>query len=204
MIGYIEGILLQQSEDRLLVLAHQIGYEILVPPFVLDRLKHKKKNDIIALYIYYHQTERQPKPTLIGFNDEVEKEFFQMFITVEDVGPLKAMKALNISIRDIAAAIESKDTVFLEQLKGIGKRTAQKIVATLEGKMQRFIGSNEVPSHPQRMEDMIQQVQHVLVSQLGHKAQEAKQLVADALKRNKKISTPEELFDEIYRGEKTV
>ena len=80
MIGYLEGSLLKVSEDRILLLANQVGYEILLPAFVMNTVKSKPIGDKLSLYIYYQQTERQPKPVLIGFNLEAEKEFFQLFI----------------------------------------------------------------------------------------------------------------------------
>ena len=138
MIGYLEGRLLRLEEERILLLVHQVGYEILVPAFVRESLNAKQVGDELALYIYYHQTERQPKPVLIGFNLEAEKEFFQLFISVEAIGPLKAVKALTLPVRDIANAIESNDIGQLKQLKGIGPRTAQKMVATLQGKVSKF------------------------------------------------------------------
>jgi Holliday junction DNA helicase RuvA len=138
MIGYIEGRLLKIEEERILLLANQVGYEVLVPAFVRETLNSKQVGDEIALYIYYHQTDRQPKPVLIGFNLEAEKEFFQLFISVEAIGPLKAVKALSVSVRDIANAIETGDLGRLKQLKGIGARTAQKIIATLQGRASKF------------------------------------------------------------------
>ena len=138
MIGYLEGKLLKKEEERVLLLANQIGYEVLLPAIVMKSLQHKSVGDDISLYIFFQQTERQPKPVLIGFNLEVEKEFFQYFISVEAIGPLKAVKALNEPIREIATAIESGDLARLTALKGIGRRTAQKIIATLEGKMGKF------------------------------------------------------------------
>jgi Holliday junction DNA helicase RuvA len=138
MIGYLEGKLLRKEGDRILLLANQVGYEVLLPAIVMETFGAKKVGDDVSLYIYYQQTERQPKPVLIGFNLEVEKEFFQHFISVEDIGPLKAVKALNVPVRDIARAIESKDIPKLKQLKGIGDRTARKIIATLEGIMNKF------------------------------------------------------------------
>ena len=111
MIGYLEGKLLHREEDRILLLANQVGYEILVPVFIMKTLEGKKRGDKVALYIYYHQTERQPKPVLIGFNLEAEKEFFQYFISVEAIGPLKAAKALTVSIREIARAIEQTQLI---------------------------------------------------------------------------------------------
>ena len=202
MIGYLEGKLLKKGDDRILVLANQVGYEVLLPAFVMNTFRAKSVGDPVALYIYHQQTERQPKPVLIGFNLEVEKEFFQYFISVEAIGALKAVKALDFPVRDIARAIESKDVHKLKQLKGIGDRTARKIIATLEGKMDKFAlirksQKEEIPI----VEDFSQQVLSVLVDQLGYKIKEAKQMITDAMKRNSNISTPEELFEEVYREE---
>ncbi|MGD9022550.1 MAG: OB-fold domain-containing protein [Deltaproteobacteria bacterium] len=203
MIGYLEGKLLKKDEDRILLLNNQIGYEILLPASVRKTFHAKKVGDDVALYIYYHQTERQPKPTLIGFNLEVEREFFRHFISVEDIGPMKAVQALAVPVRDIARAIESRDAAFLKRLKGIGNRTAQKILATLEGKVAKFalIRQAEEPAEAVGSEDFIKQVEDVLSKQLGHTMKEAKELIRAALNRNKHIATPEELFEEVYRGE---
>ncbi len=202
MIGYLEGKLLRKGDDRILVLANQVGYEVLLPAFVMNTFRAKPVGDPVSLYIYHQQTERQPKPVLIGFNLEVEKEFFQYFISVEAIGALKAVKALDIPVRDIARAIESKNVQKLKQLKGIGDRTARKIIATLEGKMDKFAlirksQKEEIPI----IEDLSQQVLDVLVDQLGYKIKDAKQMITDAMKRNSNISTPEELFEEVYREE---
>jgi len=202
MIGYLEGKLLRKGDDRILVLANQVGYEVLLPAFVMNTFRAKSVGDPVSIYIYHQQTERQPKPVLIGFNLEVEKEFFQYFISVEAIGALKAVKALDIPVRDIARAIESKNVHKLKQLKGIGDRTARKIIATLEGKMDKFAlirksQKEEIPI----VEDLSQQVLDVLVVQLGYKIKDAKQMIANAMKRNSNISTPEELFEEVYREE---
>jgi Holliday junction DNA helicase RuvA len=204
MIGYIEGKILKREEERVLVLANQVGYEILLPAFVMEGLATKKVGDDIALYIFYQQTDRQPKPILIGFNLEAEKEFFQFFISVEDIGPLKAVKALSVPVREVARAIENRDVHSLTQLKGIGTRTAQKIIATLEGKMGKFAlirkaEKKEIPV----VEDFSEQVLQVLVHQLGHRTADARRMINGALKRNSAIRTPEELLEEVYRGEQT-
>ena len=204
MIGYLEGKLLKKEEDRVLILANQIGYEVLLPAVVMKSLQNQSVGGQISLYIFYHQTERQPKPVLIGFNLEVEREFFQYFISVEDIGPLKAVKALEISVKEIATAIESGEIGKLTQLKGIGRRTAQKIIATLGGKMGKFalIRPAEYQEQAPPVEDFLQQVLEVMVKQLGHKPADARQMVANAMKRNSSITSAEALFDEVYRGER--
>ena len=205
MIGYLEGKLLRIEGERILLLANQVGYEILLPAVIRESIDSKKIGEALALYIYYHQTERQPKPILIGFNLEVEREFFGHFISVEDIGPMKAVQALSEPVRDIARAIESRDMAYLKRLKGIGNRTAQKILATLEGKLAKFALIREVEKTEgaTQSEDFKEQVQDVLVKQLGHKAKEAREMITAALKRNTNITTAEELFEEVYRGETT-
>ena len=202
MIGYLEGKILKKEEDRVLVLANQIGYEVLLPAIVMKSLQNKNIGEEISLYIFFQQTERQPKPVLIGFNLEVEKEFFQHFISVEAIGPLKAVRALSIPVREIASAIESGEINKLTQLKGIGRRTAQKIIATLEGKMGKFalIRPDDYGEAPP-VEDFSKEVLDVMIKQLGHRPADARRMIDKALKRNRSITTAEELFDEVYRGE---
>jgi Holliday junction DNA helicase RuvA len=208
MIRYIEGRLLKKEEDRVVVLANGVGYEILLPAIVRKTFNPKKAGEdgeMVKLYIYYHQTERQPKPLLIGFNCEPEKEFFEKFIKVEDIGPPTAVKALVFPIPEIARAIEERDSKTLERLKGIGKRTADKIIATLQGKVGKFalMIEDQMPLEVEMM-DIKKQVEEVLVKDLGHKVSEAQKLVKEAMQRNPNIMTPEELFEEVYRGQKEV
>jgi holliday junction DNA helicase RuvA len=208
MIAYLEGTLFKLEEERLLLLTQQVGYEVLLPTFVRMRISDLKKGDPLSLYIYYHQTERQPKPVLIGFTSEAEKAFFQSFISVEAIGPLKAVKALDRPVTDIAAAIENNDLNLLKQLKGIGARTAQKIIATLGGKLTRFVGEEGTAAPPvaePAKDDALarrisEQVMAVLVSQLGYKQVEARQLVAAALETRPEISTAEALLDAVLRS----
>jgi len=204
LIGYLEGKILKKEENRILLLVNRIGYEVLLPEIVMETLAAKAVGDEVALFIYYQQTERQPKPVLIGFNLEVEKEFFEHFISVEDIGPLKAVKALNMPIGEIASAIEEKDLQKLRRLKGIGNRTAQKIIATLEGKMDKYaLIRYKAPKAIPLVVNVTEQVVEALVTQLGYRSNEARQMVSEALERNRNISSPEELFEEVYHGGKS-
>ncbi|MBP1722091.1 MAG: ruvA, partial [Deltaproteobacteria bacterium] len=160
--------------------------------------------DRVKLHIFYHQSEHQPKPVLVGFNTEVEKEFFEKFIKVEAIGPTAAVKALTMPVSTIARAIEEKDTSTLQRLKGIGKRTADKIVATLQGKVGKFalVRDEQMPAPPVEPEDLRRQVEDVLVKQLGHTRSEAARMVSEAMAQNPAITSPEELFEEVYRGQR--
>lgn len=234
MIAYMEGKILKINQDSILLLCGQIGYEILLPVFVMEKLaaelssRENTPSDPyfdkqISLYTYYYQTERQPKPILIGFYSEEEKDFFEIFISVDAIGPLKAVKAMDRSISLIAAAIEQQNIDFLATLKGIGKRTAQKIVASLHGKVARFISESSADNSenyagdstistsasiiynldssraalPIPMQKIYQQVVDVLVDQLGYTGAIAKKMVSMAIEKNSSISTAEELFDAV-------
>ncbi len=195
MIGYIKGEIMYKQEDRLLLIVNHIGYEVLVPSVVMARLSTKSAGDVVSLYIYHQQTERQPKPVLIGFNSMEEKDFFQEFISVDAIGVIKAVKALIIPIDQIANAIENGDIKTLKGLNGVGVRTAHKILASLRGKMDKFISGNHVKVDNG---DIVRMVQDVLVVQLGYKVPDAKKMIKDILEKDKSISTAEELFNKIY------
>lgn len=206
MIGYLEGSILHFEPDGIILLTGHVGYEISLNPQVLEKIRSQNNDhDYLSLYIYYHQTERQPKPVLIGFLSLEDRAFFQDFITVDAIGPMKAVKAMSRPVTEIALAIEKKDTHFLAGLNGIGKRTAEKIIAALNGKVQRFISAEKDLTAPDNLhvteiiKNIGHQVEDVLVDQLGHSLSSAKRMVKEAFERNPMISTPEELFDEIYQ-----
>jgi holliday junction DNA helicase RuvA len=207
MIGYLEGHIIHCESDAILLLAGQVGYEVLVSPFTMDRVlaESKTKEDKVCLYIYYHVTERQPKPILIGFASLADKAFFQLFISVAAIGPMKAVKALVRPVAEIARAIEEKQVSLLSKLPGVGTRTAEKIIATLHGKARGFVGTQaglvHDPSPPLETDkqDMVLLVTGVLVDQLGHSAASAQRMIRAAFEKNPGIQTPEALLDAIYQ-----
>ncbi len=200
MISYLKGTLFKKEDEKILLLVNNVGYEILIPAFLMQKINTKKAGDDLILYIYYHQTERQPKPILIGFETEEEKNFFQNIISVAGIGPLKAVKAINIPINEIALAIETKDLEKLKILKGIGESAAKKIIASLSGKMEKFaILHSQEYKIKETKKELKNQVMQVLINQLGHKFTEAEKMIQEALKQNPEITEPEELFDKIYK-----
>ena len=203
MISYLEGTVKNVSSDRITLLINGIGYEILIPAYVINEIKHATALDGgLGLYVSYNQTERQPKPVLVGFRSELDKEFFELFISVEDIGPLAAIRALGRPVREIARFIEEKDVKALKQLKGIGERKADKIIAALKGKVAKYALMRDVEVPAPAPEDFQKEVEEVMLVQLGHKVIEARRMIEEALKRNPAISSSEELFEEVYRGQK--
>ncbi len=205
MIGYLEGRLLDGGSDAILILAGQVGYEVMVSPFIRSQVMALPPEEPVRLYIYYHVTERQPRPVLIGFPEYRDKVFFQLFLSVSAIGPVKAVKAMIRPVGEIAAAIEDKQVSVLAKLPGIGPRTAEKIIATLHGKTREFV--ERLPSRPpdalaepvSDSPDMVMMVTGVLVDQLGHSPASAQRMILAALENNPGIQTPESLLDAIYQ-----
>jgi len=187
---------------------HGVGYDVFLPHFVMRTVDDRAEGDPVEFDIYYHVTDRQLRPTLIGFNNGHEKQFFEKFISVEDIGPLKAAKALIFSVSVVAQAIEAEDLGLLRQLPGIGDRTAKKMVATLRGKVTeeallRDAGIDSVPDGREQVAPLseLRDVGIDMLVQLGHRQPEAASKVDSALKRNPTLASPEDLLREVYRGE---
>ena len=143
VIASLRGRLRRKLEDRIVVEAAGVGYEVFVPPVTQQELVHAKAAegdaaDEVALAIHYHATQNQPRPVLIGFTSELDREFFEKLITVKDVGPLVAARSLAAPVGEIAAAIARQDEGYLRRLPGIGPQKAKNIVAQLQAKVAKF------------------------------------------------------------------
>ena len=206
MIAFLRGRVLRQSDEMLVVECGGVGYEVHLPGFLRDLARADREwgGEAIELHISYHVSQNQPRPLLVGFLREIEQEFFEKFITVDGLGPTRAMKAVVHPIERIADAIERKDTAFLRRLPGIGERTAEKIVAALHGKMGKYaLLRTEAPAEVEKgAGDFREEVIQVLTGQLGHSSGEARRMVEEALRRNPRIASMEELFQEVYRAER--
>ncbi len=215
MIATLTGRLRRRLEDRVILEVAGIGYEVFLPPLALRQLEGTEaeagdKAAELSLVIYYHATRDQPRPVLIGFTSDLDKEFFERLITVKDIGPMIAARALAAPVTELAAAIARGDEKYLRGLPGIGPQKAKNIVAQLQAKVAKFAlardGATAEPVAPRAVgtddaEGLRELVWEVLVRQLGHRPSEASQLITDALRRRPGIATPEQLFDEIYRGQ---
>jgi Holliday junction DNA helicase RuvA len=209
VIASLRGRLRRRLEGRVVVEAGGVGYEVVLPPVVARDLEGVAAGDgdaaaELALVIYYHATRDQPRPVLIGFTRDLEREFFERLITVKDVGPLVAARALDAPVAEIADAVVRKDERFLRRLPGIGPQKSRNIIAQLEGKVAKYAllpRAAAPPPPPARGAEGVQDVVHdILVRQLGLRPAEAAQAIRDAVARRPGLDTPEALFEEIYRA----
>lgn len=208
MIAAIKGKITAYQEASVIVDTGAISYEIFVPVSVLQRLQENQDSDGNVRLITYHYLQVAPSSAnevLVGFLNEVERDFFLEFIKVSGIGPRAAVKALNKSIGEIAQGIDRGDVAYLKTLPGIGLQRAKEVVAKLQGKMGKFtLMQDKVESLPEKTElrDIEQEALHILL-QLQYKRSEAEDMIRKAVARNSSIETSEELLNEIYRQRKT-
>lgn len=192
------------------MLAGGIGYEVQLPVYVYDSMTARgmSTGDEIEFEVYYHVTERQPKPQLVGFMHGSERQFFEQLIQVEGIGPAKAAAALVFPVSTIAAAIENGDTALLNQLPGIGARAAQKIIATLQGKVaatallrdERVVSANG-KNGATPLPSVQTEVAEALIA-LGYRPAEARDQVDSAVRRNPDAAEDaQKLMREVFKAQ---
>ena len=202
MIARVKGKVVELKDLAVVLDTGGIFYEIIVPASVAQRLNAQRSADgtvTLVTHHYYQMTPSSATPILVGFLNDLEKDFFLQFISVSGIGPRAAVKALDRSISEIAAAIDKGDIAYLKTLPGIGQQKARDIIAKLQGKVSRFglipdAGVRRgVSTAPAFRDEAVE----VLV-QLQYKKSEAEGMIAKALERNSAIASTEELLNAIY------
>lgn len=205
MISRISGTVVGRKEGTILINTGGMCYEVMVPLAVMKALEKESglEGQVDLVTYHYHQMEpSRSVPVLIGFQNEVEKEFFEKFISVSGVGPKAACRALAEPFSAIAGAIDSGDASFLKRLPGIGDQKARLIVAKLQGKVGKYgLIRDEFTAEKEEHEDIKGETLEVLL-QLQYKKSEAEDMIKKALERAPEVKTSEELLNEIYRERK--
>ena len=204
MISQISGKIQKRNPLSVVVDVGGLSYEVMIPPAVMKGLEKSKSEDGTITLITYHYYQMDPSkaiPVLVGFVNEIEKEFFEHFITVSGVGPKAACRALSQPFSVIADAIDRGDMALLKSLPGIGEQKAREIVAKLQGKIGKFGLIQDRPSGQEAgvKQDIKDEAMGVLL-QLQYKKNEARDMVEAAVKRNPKASSCEEILNEVYKG----
>jgi len=204
LISHIRGSLIIRNESEIILWSNSIGYELLVPSAVMKALLKKtedeRKDVTLVTFHYLENNQSRIIPRLIGFGNEIERQFFELFITVSNMGPKTAVRALSKSFHSIAEAIEHGDYKELSSLPGIGEKKARQIIATLQGKAGKFalIQDEDVAAQPMPKEDIQEEAVEVLL-QLGYKRSEALGMVKRAVETSTvKPKSSEELIQQIY------
>ena len=132
MIAYIRGVLAEKDPTRVVVEAAGVGYELLIPLSTFDRLP--KTGEEVKLLAFH--CVREDDETLFGFATEAEKAMFAKLTSVSGVGPKIAIAILSgSSIGELSLAIASGNAKRISSIKGVGKKTAEKICIELKDKV---------------------------------------------------------------------
>ncbi len=182
MINSISGTVSQINDNAITIDIMGIGFEVFVT--------HNTAMDLSVghpIHLHTHFIVREDAMSLYGFRDIEEKNMFIHFLGVGGVGPKSAMGILsNLSMDNIRRAILSEEPAFFSKVPGIGKKTAQKILIHMQGK---------VPSMPgetfQKMSDTDDSVLEALIN-LGYSVVEA-QAAVQALPKD----TPDTIEDKL-------
>lgn len=131
MIGHLSGKIIKANEKEVILSASGVGYRVFCPlPTLLACTVGKEKD------LYIHTRVREDAIALYGFETEVEMETFEKLLDVPGVGPKSGLAMLSVnSPSSIANAIEGGDVQALSHTPGIGKKSAEKIIVELRGKL---------------------------------------------------------------------
>ena len=183
MIACIKGEVLSLQKDSVVVGLRGLGIETYVTKHILDQYH---SGDAIFLYTYL--VVRQDALMLFGFQQEVEKEFFSLLIGVNGVGPKIALNILStLTVDAIRNAVLSEQPDVFVRVPGIGKKGAQKIILSLQGR----VGS-EAEFGSMRISDVDAEIIDALTS-LGYSVVEA-QTALQSLPKDAPQNVEERLY----------
>ncbi|HUT33499.1 MAG TPA: Holliday junction branch migration protein RuvA [Planctomycetota bacterium] len=211
MITRIHGRLSGMRGDSAIVEVNGLFYEVMLPGGLAQRLTRSlapdERREVTFHTLHYIEGSGgmgNLRPRLIGFTEELDREFFELLTTVSSLGTKTALRALTIPIAEMAAAIESGDARTLAKLPRIGPRMADKIIAELKGKVWKFtlLPTGEplaasVKARPAE-QPFVAEAREILL-QVGYRASDAATAIEKVLKARPDTATSQELVQEVFR-----
>lgn len=178
MIAFLDGTLVEKQPTHVILDVGGIGYEVSIPLSSFDRLP--AAGDRCRLLTHHHV--REDAHQLFGFVTPVERQLFELLISVSGIGPKLGLSALSgLSVREIKAAIVGGDSKRLSSISGIGKKTAERMILELRDKfsageaLEALAGPEERSTEDQKSRDAI-----AALIALGYRQDEARKMVLAA------------------------
>jgi Holliday junction DNA helicase RuvA len=206
LITRITGKLIQLTEDAATLEVGAFEYQVLIPEFVRRQLQSMLEKPVSLRTLEYIEGNPQKgrvTPRMVGFMNVAEREFFELFCSVDGVGVKTALRAMVRPVREVARAIEEQNIDELRTLPGIGPAAAERIIAKLRRRMPRFalMVDRDLPPDLSTDEKVLNEAYAALVS-LGHTSSDARQKIEAATGGGaKKFKSVEDLLTAIYRRE---
>ena len=202
MITKISGKLIRVGDDELQLAVDSLEYQVLIPEFVRRQLQNRL-GELTSLhtieYLEGNPAQGRLVPRIVGFQTVVEREFFELFCSVDGVGVRKALRAMVRPVQEVAALIEEQDVKGLSALPGIGPATAERIIAKLRRKVPKFalLVSDAVTAAAAAKPDVVGETFEVL-RELGHSETDARRLLDAAVGTKKKFKDVQSLLQMVY------
>lgn len=130
MIGYISGLIIDKDEKHLIVLTQGVGYKVAGTTDLLATAQTDQKTQL-----FIHTAVREDDISLYGFSTKEELKFFEQLLGVSGIGPKTALEILSTPIHLTQNAIVGEDVAFLTKIKGLGRKTAERLVLELKNKV---------------------------------------------------------------------
>ena len=164
MIGRLTGILLEKNPPQVLIDVHGVGYNVDVPMSTFYNLPGNGEK----LMLLTHFVVREDGQYLYGFASEAERFAFRQLIKISGIGARMALAVLSgLSVNDLAQAIARQEAGRLVKVPGIGKKTAERLLLELKGKL-----ADALPTSSPAIEDSQHDILNALLA-LGYNDREA-------------------------------
>lgn len=189
MIAYVKGILAEKSFDRVIVEAAGVGYELFIPVSTFDKLPREGKE--VKLLAWH--CVREDDEILFGFATSPEREMFLKLTQVSGVGPKIAIAILSgSSIGELSLAIASGNAKRISAIKGVGKKTAEKICVELKDKVNAIeaLAATSRSSKDDVKAPMLRDA-ILALSALGFNEETANKMVTQVIQSNPSVSDVE-------------
>jgi Holliday junction DNA helicase RuvA len=208
----IRGTLQSVTDEVATLLIDPFEIEVLIGEHTRRTIQTKLGEPIAFHTIFYIEGGAMVSrlvPRVVGFLSGIDREFFEIFCSVDGVGVRKALRAMIRPVREIARAIEEQDVKQLSTFPGIGEATAERIVAKLRRKVGKFAlivslqpsdgtvaaEANGAPENV--LPDVIRDTYAALLS-VGHSESQAREAIDRVLTAKKKFKSATDMIEAIY------
>ncbi len=206
MITRITGILQRVLDEEVRLQVGPLEYQVLVSEFGRRQLQNHLGEEVALCTLQYlegSQASNRFLPRMLGFLNENELDFFELFCSVDRVGMRKALKAMSRSVKEIADAIYRQDAKWLATLPGIGNATAEQIITSLKKKVTRFtvaVPEGETPTGSgDAVEGNVLEEAYLAMLSLGMGPLEARTRLDHIINRGDKPTTVQDVLNLAFK-----